>query len=61
MKITLSDVAIYGLNYMFENNMIKKDDIDAILFSSTSIDYFVPPTSNIIQGKLGLKNRYDLP
>lgn len=53
--ITLSDIAVYGLNYMFENNMIKKDDIDAILFVSHCIDHFVPPTSNIIQGKLGLK------
>lgn len=53
--IILSDVAVYGLNYMFENNIIKKDDIDALLFVSNCTDHIIPPSSNIIQGKLGLK------
>ena len=32
--VLLSDVAVYGLNYMFENNIINKEDIDALLFVS---------------------------
>ena len=53
--VLLSDVAVYGLNYMFQNNFLNKDDIDALLYVSNSHDYILPPTSNIIQGRLGLK------
>lgn len=53
--VLLSDVAVYGLNYMFENDCLNKDEIDALLYVSNSHDYILPPTSNIIQGRLGLK------
>lgn len=51
-----SDFCIYGLQYLFDNNLLEKDSIDALLFVSQSPDYFLPPTSNIIQGHFGLKN-----
>lgn len=51
-----SDFCIYGLQYLFENGLLKKEDIDALLFVSQSPDYFMPPTSNIIQGHFGLKS-----
>jgi len=51
-----SDLAIHGLKYLFENNLLVKDEIDALLFISQSPDYFMPPTSNVIQGILELKN-----
>ncbi len=51
-----SDFCIYGLQYLFDNKMLDKDSIDALLFVSQSPDYFMPPTSNIIQGHFGLKN-----
>lgn len=54
-NIVLSDVAIYGLEYLFERNILDKDEIDALLFVSNSNDYILPPTSNVIQGRLGLK------
>lgn len=50
-----SDLCIYGLNYLFENNLLNKDEIDALLFVSQSPDYFMPPTSNVIQGHFGMK------
>lgn len=50
-----SDFCIYGLQYLFDNGMIHKDEIDAILFVSQSPDYFMPPTSNVIQGHFGMK------
>lgn len=50
-----SDFCIHGLQYLFDNNMLKKDEIDALLFVSQSPDYFMPPTSNVIQGHFGLK------
>lgn len=52
--ICVSDLCIYGLNYLFEGSLLRKEDIDALLLVTQSPDYQMPPTSNIIQGKLGL-------
>lgn len=43
-----SKVAVYGLKYMFENNMLDKKDISAIIVSTTSPDYLLPATSNLV-------------
>jgi 3-oxoacyl-[acyl-carrier-protein] synthase III len=53
--ITISDLCVFGLNHLFENELLKKEDIDAIILVTQSPEYFMPPTSNVIQGKLGLK------
>ena len=50
----LSKVAIFGINHMIENNMIEKEDISAIVLSTTSPDYLMPATSNIIMEGVGL-------
>ena len=50
-----SDFCIHGLQYLFDNELLNKDDIDALLFVSQSADYYMPPTSNIIHGHFGLK------
>lgn len=50
-----SDFCLHGLRYLFENELLKKEDIDALLFVSQSADYYMPPTSNIIHGHFGLK------
>ena len=52
--VCVSELCIYGLNYLFENGLLRKEDIDALLLVTQSPDYQMPPTSNIIQGKLGL-------
>ena len=52
---TVSDLCIYGLNYLFDNKLLKKEEVDAIILITQSPDHFVPATSHIIQGKLGLK------
>ncbi|MBD1262696.1 ketoacyl-ACP synthase III [Maribacter polysiphoniae] len=52
---TVSDLCIYGLNYLFDNNLLKKEDVDAMVLVTQSPDHFVPATSHIIQGKLDLK------
>lgn len=52
---TASDFCIYGLQYLFDNGFLAKDEIDALLFVSQSPDYFMPATSNIIQGHFTLK------
>ena len=51
-----SDFCIYGMQYLFDNGLLDKDGIDALLFVSQSPDYYMPPTSNIIQGHFGMKH-----
>ena len=50
-----SDFCKFGLQYLFDNGMLKKEEIDALLFVSQSADYYMPPTSNILHGFFGLK------
>jgi len=52
---TVSDLCIYGMNYLFEEKKINKDDIDALILVTESPDHFLPPTSHIIHGELNLK------
>jgi len=52
---TISDLCIYGMNYLFKKNLLRKDDIDALILVTQSPDHFSPPTSHIIHGKLDLK------
>jgi 3-oxoacyl-[acyl-carrier-protein] synthase-3 len=51
----VSDVCVYGLEYLFTENLLNRDEIDALILVTQSPDHIMPPTSNIIQGKLGLK------
>lgn len=53
---TSADFCIHGLQYLFDNHLLAKDDIDAMLFVSQSADYIMPPTSNVIQGHFDLKH-----
>jgi len=50
----VSDLCVHGINYLLDNNLLKKEDISALLLVTQSPEHFMPPTSNIIQGKLGL-------
>lgn len=50
-----SDLCIFGLNHLFDNHLLEKEDIDAMILVTQTPDYILPPTSNVIQGKLGLK------
>lgn len=53
--ICLSDLAVFGLRRLFERGLLRPEEIDALLVVSTSLDHIIPPTSNLIQGRLGLK------
>lgn len=50
-----SDLCEYGMNYLFENNLLKREEVDAIILVTQSPDYFMPATTNLLHGKLGLK------
>ena len=48
----VSDLCVFGLNYLFTNNLLRKDDVGALILVTQSPEHFMPPTSNIIHGKL---------
>ena len=53
--VCVSDLAVFGLQRLFDRGLLNRDEIDALLVATMSPDHFMPPTSNIIQGRLGLK------
>lgn len=53
--VCVSDLAVFGLQSLFDRGLLKRDEIDALLMITVSPDFFTPPTSNVVQGRLGLK------
>lgn len=53
--VTASDMCEYAFNYLFNKQGYARDEIDALIFISHTPDHFIPPTSSILHGKLGLK------
>lgn len=51
----LSDIAEFAFRYLFDSDVIDKNSIDAIIVVTETPDYIIPPTSNVIQGRLGMK------
>jgi len=49
-----SDLCLCGLQHLLNDGALKKEDISALIFVSQTPDYFMPPTSNVIHGRLGL-------
>jgi 3-oxoacyl-[acyl-carrier-protein] synthase-3 len=53
-EVCSSDLCVFGVEQLLERGALKKEEIGAIVFISQTPDYFMPPTSNVIQGRLGL-------
>jgi 3-oxoacyl-[acyl-carrier-protein] synthase III len=53
--VCVSDMCLHGLNHLISAGLLRKEEIDALVLVTQSPDYFMPPTSNIIQGLLELK------
>lgn len=51
-----SDFCIHGLQYLFDNGLLDKESIDALILVTQSPDYYMPPTSNLIQGHFDMKH-----
>jgi 3-oxoacyl-[acyl-carrier-protein] synthase-3 len=49
-----SDLCVAGLEHLFKTGKVDPASIDAIIFLSQTPDYVFPPTSNLIQGRVGL-------
>lgn len=45
-----SDMCVYGMRYLLDNNLVKLDEIGAIICVTLTPDHFVPHTSNIVHG-----------
>ena len=54
--VCVSDLAVHGLQNLFDRGLLGRDDFDALILVTQSPDHFMPPTSNIIQGRLNLKH-----
>ncbi len=48
---TVGDYAIHGIEQMLKDGVFKESEIGAIIVTTTSPDHFIPPISNIVQGK----------
>lgn len=51
---TASDLCEFGFNRLVGSGRVDPASIDALIFVSHTPDHFVPPTSCILHGKLGL-------
>ena len=52
--VTSGDLCQAALTRLLDQGTLRKEDIGALVFVSQTPDHFLPPTSNVIQGKLGL-------
>jgi len=53
--VCVSDLVLFGLQQLFEQGLLKREEIDALLLVTQTPDHFMPATSSLIQGRLGLK------
>tara|TARA_B110000116_G_scaffold218681_1_gene196292 strand:- start:4050 stop:5045 length:996 start_codon:yes stop_codon:yes gene_type:complete len=51
-----ADLAVKASNILFEKLKLNKDEIDFVVFATSTPDYFVPGSGSIFQDKLGLNN-----
>lgn len=54
--VCASDLAVAGLEYLFNSNKLNPADIDALILVTQSPDYFMPGTASVVQGRLGLSH-----
>jgi 3-oxoacyl-[acyl-carrier-protein] synthase III len=54
--VCVSDLAVTAIAHLFDRKLVDRDAIDALIVITQCPDHFMPPTSNVIQGRLGLKS-----
>jgi 3-oxoacyl-[acyl-carrier-protein] synthase-3 len=55
-NVTGSDLALRGIRHLIDRGLLQVEDIDALLYVTQTPDYFIPPTSNVLQGALRVKH-----
>ena len=53
--VCVSDLAVTAIEHLFTRKLVDRDSIDALIVVTQCPDHFMPPTSNLIQGRLKLK------
>ena len=53
--VCVSDLAVFGMRHLFQEGLLRPEEVDALLLVTQTPDHFMPATSSIIQGRLGLK------
>lgn len=53
--VCASDLAVFGFECLFKRGLLDPNEIDALILVTQSPDYFMPATSSVVQGRLGLK------
>ncbi len=53
---TVSDLAVFGVEKLFAQGLMTREEIGAMLVVTQTPDYLVPPTANVIQGRLNLSH-----
>lgn len=53
--VCASDLAVFGMEYLFRTGLLDPAELDALIVVTQSPDYFMPSTSSVIQGRLGLR------
>jgi 3-oxoacyl-[acyl-carrier-protein] synthase-3 len=53
--VCVSDLVVRGFQYLFDERLLAAEDIDALVLVTQTPDYFVPPTTSVIHGRLGLR------
>jgi 3-oxoacyl-[acyl-carrier-protein] synthase-3 len=51
----VSDLAVHGMEQLFAQGHLRREDVDALLVVTQTPDHLMPSTSSLIQGRLGLK------
>lgn len=49
-----SDLCLTGVRHLVSTGALDLDEIGALVFVTQSPDHFIPPTSNLLQGRIGL-------
>lgn len=55
-ETTTSELCLFGMHYLLDHGMLRKEDIGAIIVVTLTPDYFVPHVSNIIHGECELSD-----
>ena len=55
-KLGPADLAVNATNKLLKKTNFNKEDIDFVVFATSTPDYYVPGSGSIFQDKMGLKN-----
>ena len=51
-SVCASDLCAFGMEHLFAEGLLERDSIDGLVLVTETPDYFMPPTSNVLQAAL---------